>query len=87
VRRGTDLSVVAHALTSTRGRELLPDFEGIAASVSGLPMKRLVRSAPRLAAILRGGEVLTAASVACTAYCMSLYPNDGPGFLRCMKEC
>jgi len=86
-RPGTDLTLVVGALESLAGRAKLPAFQNIVSEVATLPMNTLLRQAPRLSSILRRAAPLTAASMACTAFCLSQHPNDAAGFLRCMREC
>jgi hypothetical protein len=84
---GTDLLNIARALISLAGRRTLPDFQTLAANVSTLPYKTLIRSAPRLLAALRFHRTLTAASVSCTGYCLFHYPRNSPEFYQCLKDC
>jgi len=86
-RAGTDLSVVVEALSSIGGREKLPGFFEMSSEVVTLPTSLLIREAPRLGSMLHDAFPLTAASVSCTAFCMSQHPGDPDGFLRCMLEC
>jgi len=86
-RPETDLTVVVGALESLTGRAKLPAFGDVVSEVTTLPMNTLLRQAPRLSSILRRAAPLTAASMACTAFCLSQHPNDAAAFLRCMREC
>lgn len=86
-RTGTDLAVVVDALESLARRAKLLGFPDIVSEVATLPLNTLLRQAPRLSSILRRAAPLTAASMACTAFCLSQHPNDAAGFLRCMREC
>lgn len=85
--RDADLSVLVRALESLAGRSKLPAFEDLASEVATLPMNALFRQAPRVSSILRSAGPLTAASMACTAFCLSQHSDDAAGFLRCMRDC
>lgn len=84
---GTNLAVVVGLLETLPGRSKLPAFTDVASGLTTMPMSSLLRQAPRLRSILRRTGPLTAASLACTAFCLSQYPNDPDGFVRCMLEC
>lgn len=86
-RPGTDMSIIANALLTLPGREQLPGFADVAGAVALQPLGKLIRSAPRLARMLRDAETLTAASVACAEFCLDRYKDDPVGMVNCLREC
>lgn len=84
---GTNLAVVVSLLETLPGRSKLPAFADVAGVTTAVPMSALLRQAPRLRSILLRSGPLTAASMACVAFCLSQHSNDPDGFLQCMLEC
>tara|TARA_R110000868_G_scaffold63922_2_gene192447 strand:+ start:245 stop:724 length:480 start_codon:yes stop_codon:yes gene_type:complete len=85
-QQGLALEDLSLALTSLRGRRSVPRFENVAAIISNLPYRTLIRAVPRFSSVLRHAPPIGAQASIRLLYCMDRHPEGGPEFYRCLSD-